>query len=96
MSDSLDVCDDISSRIDQVKVDNLVSEVGCNSDSLDVCDEISSRTEQNKVYDPIDLGYDNIPCTLECKVFYGDSSVATWPLQDAMRLNIYMVMVANS
>ena len=54
-NDSLDVCDDVSSRLEQVKVDILVSDVGCDSDSLDVCDDIRSRTEQNMVEGPTDL-----------------------------------------
>ena len=45
----------ISSRIEKIKVDNLVSDVGCTSGPLDVCDDIISRTEQNKVDGPIDL-----------------------------------------
>ena len=32
-----------------MKVDNLVSDVGCDSDSLDVCDDISSRIDQEKI-----------------------------------------------
>ena len=45
-------------------MNNLVSDVDCDSDSLDVCEDISSRIEQNKVDDPIDLGDDNVPGTV--------------------------------
>ena len=67
-SDPLDVCNNIIFRIEKVKVGNLVSDVGCDSDSLDVYDDISSRTEQNKVEGLIDLGGDNVPCTVESTV----------------------------
>ena len=63
-NDPLDVGNDISSRIEQVKVNHLVSDFGCNHDSLDVRDDINFRTEQNKVEGPIDLGEDNVPCTV--------------------------------
>ena len=43
---SLNVGNDIGSRIEQIKEEDLVSDVGWYSDSLDVCDDISSRTEQ--------------------------------------------------
>ena len=63
-SDPLDVYDDISSRIEQVKVKNLVSDVGYNSDALYDYDDISSRTEQVKVEGSIELGDDNVPYTV--------------------------------
>ena len=63
-SDSLDVGNDIGSCEEHVKVEDLVSGVGNDSKPLDVCDDISSRTEQNKVEGLIDLGNDNVPCTL--------------------------------
>ena len=43
----------------------LLVHVGCNSDSLDVCNDISSRIGKNKVEDPIDLGDNNVPCTVD-------------------------------
>ena len=52
----MDVGNDMGSRIEKVKVEDLVSDVGCHNDSLDVCDDISYRTEKVKVEDPIDLG----------------------------------------
>ena len=93
--ESLDVGNDISSRIDQIKVEDLVSDVGCNSDLLDVCDDISSRIGHMKVEGSIDLEYDNVSCTSHGTVFL-DGSVAIWPLQDAMRLHHPVVMAANS
>ena len=48
-NDSLDVCDDVSSRLEQVKVDILVSDVGCDSDSLDVCDDTLDLV-QNRIW----------------------------------------------
>ena len=64
-SDPLDVCDDISSRIEQVKVNNLVSDVRCHNDSLDVCNEINCCIEKIKVESPIDLADDNVLCTVD-------------------------------
>ena len=48
-SDSMDVGNDIRSRIEQIKVNNLVSGVGNDSNPLDICDDISSRIEQNNL-----------------------------------------------
>ena len=46
-------------------MDKLVSDVGCDKDPLNVFDDISSQSEQNKLEGPIDLGDDNVPCTVE-------------------------------
>ena len=44
-----------------MKVENLISDVGCNSDSLGVSNDIGSRIKNYTVEDPIDLGYDDVP-----------------------------------
>ncbi|CAI5704679.1 unnamed protein product [Peronospora farinosa] len=55
--DLLDVGNDIGSRIERVKVNNLVSEVTGTSDPLDVGNDIGSRIEQVKVNDLVsDIG----------------------------------------
>ena len=41
-SDSLDVCNDIGFRIEQAKVEDLVSGICCDSDSLDFSTYIDS------------------------------------------------------
>ncbi|CAI5739859.1 unnamed protein product [Peronospora farinosa] len=51
--ETLDVGKDIGSLIEQVKVDDLVSDATCDIDSLDVGNDISSRIEQAKVEDPV-------------------------------------------
>ncbi|CAI5713542.1 unnamed protein product [Peronospora farinosa] len=66
--ETLDVGNDIGSRMEQVKVDDLVSNIGCKCDSLDVGNDIGSRIEQVKVddlvsdigcrYDSLDVGND--------------------------------------
>ena len=72
----MDVGNDMSSRIEQVKVSNLGSDVGCNSDSLNACNDISSRIEKVKVEVPVDLGDDNVPSTLHGTALERDGSVA--------------------
>ena len=53
----------------QTKVEELVSDVGCNSGLLDVSNDTSFRIEQVKVEDPIYLEDDNVPSTLHGTVF---------------------------
>ena len=60
---SLDVGNDIGSRLEQVEVKqplvaylSPLSEIGCNSTSLDVSSDIGSGLEQVKVDEPINLG----------------------------------------
>ncbi|CAI5730843.1 unnamed protein product [Peronospora farinosa] len=55
--ETLDVGNDIGSRIEQVKVDDLVSNIGCKWDLLDVGNDIGSHIEQVKVDDLVsDIG----------------------------------------
>ena len=49
--ETLDVGNDIGSRIEQVKVDDLVSDIGCKCDSLDVDNDIGSRIEKVEIDD---------------------------------------------
>ena len=81
--------------LQQVKVDNLVSDVGCNSNSLDVCHEISSLTEKVKVEDPIDLVDDNVSRPY-IQYLQKVDRVAKLPLQDARRLHHPVAVAAYS